>query len=180
MPGPTGPTGPTGAAVDGQIVLTAAGGWPSTTSGCADNVRVEYGTNDVDLYHLDFDPDTDEFAQWTLVMPSDYDGGTITAVFYWAANSTSTNSVVWGCQGRAYADSDAIDQAWGAAQTVTDANNAQNDVNISAATASITLAGAPAASQLVQIRVYRDADNGSDDLAVDARLIAVRLTFTRS
>jgi hypothetical protein len=160
--------------------LTAAGGWPSTTSGCATPIQIEYGTNDVDLYVADFDPSSDEYMQWTLVMPSDYDAGTITAVFYWMANSASTNSVVWGLQGRSYADSDAIDQAWGTAQTVTDANNAQNDVNISSATAAITIGGGPAASELVQIRAYRDADNVSDNLATDARLVAVRITFTRT
>ena len=113
-------------------------------------------------------------------MPSDYDGGTIQAVFYWLADTADADDVVWGLQGRSYADSDAIDQAWGGAQTVTDGNNAQNDVNISGSTASITLSGGPAASELVQFRGYRDADNGSDDLAADARLISVRITFTRS
>jgi len=141
---------------------------------------VEFGTNDVDLYLADFDAATDEFMQWTVVMPSDYDGGTVTAVFYWAANSASTEDVVWGLQGRSYGDSDAIDQAWGNAQTVQDANNAANDVNISAATAAITLAGTPAASEVVQFRAYRDADAVADDLAADARLIAIRVTFTRS
>lgn len=141
---------------------------------------MEYGTNDVDLYVADFDPTSDEFMQWQVPMPSDYGGGTITAVFYWLADSASGNSVVWGLQGRSYGDSDAIDQAWGVAQTVTDANNAQNDLNITAATASITLAGTPAASELVVFRAYRDADNGSDNLAADARLIAVRITFTRA
>ena len=177
MPGPTGPTGDAPA---GQIILTAAGGWPSTTNGCATPTQVEYGTNDVDLYVADFDPDSDEYMQWTVVMPSDYDAGTVTGVFYWLCDNASGNSAVWGLQGRSYADSDAIDQAWGAAQTVTDANNAQNDLNISAATAAITLGGGPAASELVQFRAYRDADNGSDDLAYDARLIAVRVTFTRT
>ena len=118
--------------------------------------------------------------QWTVAMPSDYDGGTVTAVFLWLANSANTDDVVWGMQGRAYADNDAIDQAWGAAETVTDTNNAQNDLNISAATGAITIGGGPAASELVQFRGYRDADNGSDDLAADARLISVRITFTRS
>jgi hypothetical protein len=141
---------------------------------------VEYGTNDVDLYVADFDPTSDEYMQWTVVMPSDYDAGTVTGVFYWLADSASGNSVVWGLQGQAYADSDPIDAAWGVAQTVTDANNAQNDVNITAATAAITLANGPAASELVQFRAYRDADNGSDNLAADARLIAVRVTFTRT
>jgi hypothetical protein len=117
--------------------------------------------------------------QWTVALPSDWDAGTVTAVFYWAADSASTNNVVWGMQGRSYGDSDAIDQAFGTAQTVTDANNAQNDLNISAATAAITITGA-GASEMVQFRGYRDADNGSDNLAADARLIGVMITFTRS
>jgi len=112
-------------------------------------------------------------------MPSDWDGGTVTVVFYWCADSASGNSVVWGMQGRSYQDSDAIDQAFGAAQTVTDANNAQNDMNISAATAAITITGA-GASESVQYRAYRDADNGSDNLDADARLIGVMITFSRS
>lgn len=160
------------------MVLTGAGGWPSTTAGAASNVKVEYVTNDQDLYHLDFDATTDENAQWTVIMPDSYSGGTITAQFYWTANSTSTNSVVWGIQGRAYADGDAIDQAWGSAQTVTDANGSTaNTVRISSATSAVTLAGSPAGGQLVQFRVYRDADNGSDNLAVDARLIAVKVEY---
>ena len=143
-------------------------------------MQVEYGTNDVDLYLADFDPDTDEFMQWTVVMPADYDAGTVTGQFYWLANTTSTNSAVWGLQGRSYADADAIDQAWGVAQTVTDANNGQNQLNISGLTGAITLAGGPAASELVQFRAYRDADNGSDNLTSDARLIGIRVTFTRT
>ena len=134
----------------------------------------------MDLYLADFDPDSDEFMQWTVVMPSDYDGGTVTGVFYWLADNAAADDVVWGLQGRSYADSDAIDQAWGGAQTVTDTNNAQNDLNISAATPAITLGGGPAASELVQFRAYRDGDNGSDDLNADARLIAIRVTFTRT
>jgi hypothetical protein len=132
------------------------------------------------VFFLDFDQATDEFAQWQVAMPSDWDAGTVTAVFYWAADSASGNSVVWTAQGRSYADSDPIDAAWGGAQSVTDANNAQNDVNISAATAAITLAGVPAASEFVMYRVSRDADNGSDNLAADARLMGVMITFTRS
>lgn len=128
---------------------------------------------------MDFDQTTDEYAQWTLVMPSDYDGGTISGVFYWTVvGGSAAESVRWGLQGIAYGDSDAIDVAWGAAQEVDDTWITDNDVHITASTASITLAGTPAASELVQIRVYCDADNS--DLGGDARLIAVRITFTRT
>jgi hypothetical protein len=96
------------------------------------------------------------------------------------SNNASTNSVVWGFQGRAYADSDLIDQAFGTAQTVTDANQATRDVNISAATAAITLGGTPAASNFVQFRCYRDGAAGGDTLAATAELLAIRITYTRA
>jgi hypothetical protein len=129
---------------------------------------------------MDFDDSSDEFAQWTVVMPNDWNAGTVTAVFYWLADSAVGNDVVWGFQGRSYGDGEAIDQAWGVAQTVTDTNTGQNQVNISGTTAAITLAGTPAASEMVQFRAYRDADAGGDTLSGDARLIAIRVTFTRT
>jgi len=181
--GPTGPqgeTGPTGPAPSGKIWLTAAGGWPSTTSG-AEQSKKEYGTNDVDLYVLAFDKDNDEYAQWTVAMPSDWDGGTVTAEFYWTYDTGSAAEVVvWGIQGRSYGDDEAVDQAWGTAQTVSDAAIAAGDVHVSAATSAVTLAGTPAAGELVQFRVFRDANSASDTLAGDALLLGVMITFTRS
>jgi hypothetical protein len=101
----------------------------------------------------------------------------MTAQFIWAADSASGNSVVWGCQARAYADSDALDQAFGAAVEVTDANNAQNDTNISAATGAITIGGSPVAGQMMIVQVYR-LGSGADNLAATAKLIQVILTYT--
>jgi hypothetical protein len=112
-------------------------------------------------------------------MPSDYNGGTITAVFYWAAGVVSTNSVVWGLAARAYADGDVLDAAFGTQQQVTDANQANDDVNISAATPAITIGGTPAAGNFVQFRANRDPANASDTLAATAELLAIRITYTR-
>ena len=64
--------------------------------------------------------------------------------------------------------------------TVTDSGGTTNDIYISDATAAVTLAGSPAASQLIQIRVYRDADAAGDTLDVDAYLVGVMITFTRA
>ena len=119
--------------------------------------------------------------QWTVVMPSDYNGGTVTANFYWACDNVSTGTCRWALQGRAFGDNEAIDAAWGTEQEVDDANNAQNYLNISGATPAITLAGTPAASEMVQFRAFRNADHANDTLnSIDARLIAVKVTFTRS
>jgi len=73
--------------------------WPSGTTGCATNAKWETSTNKVNLYSLDFDPTTQEYAEAGVVMPSDYNGGTVTAVFHWTSTGTGTGGVVWGVQG---------------------------------------------------------------------------------
>jgi hypothetical protein len=167
-------------AVPGQIILSAAGGWPSVTSGSNPTTQTQTTTNLVNFQFLGFPDTIQTHANWAMAMPSDYNGGTITAVFYWVAGSASTNSVVWGLAGRAFADGDAIDQSFGTAQETTDANQSNDDVNISPATPAITLGGSPAASNFVQFRAYRNPANASDTLAATAELLAIRITYTRS
>ena len=130
------------------------------------------------MYVLDFDQTTIEYAQWSLAMPSDYNGGVVTAAFYWTA-TTGTGVVNWAIQGYSYGDDDALDATFGTAILVADTLITANDVHISAATANITLGGTPAASEFVQFQVYRDT-GATDTLAGDARLLGVRITFTRA
>lgn len=163
----------------GQLVLTAAGGWSSTTNGASAIVQNESTTNKVNYFTVDFAQSVQSYFEWDFALPSDYNGGNLTAVFYWLAPSASTNSVVWGIAGRAFGDNTDIDAAFGTAVEVTDANNGNNKVNISATTAAIALAGSPAANQHCQIRVYR-LGSGSDNLAAMARLLEVKITYTRS
>lgn len=121
--GATGTQGATGPRPTGIIVLTAAGMVPATTTGAAQNKNVAT-TNVQNYYTLDFDTTTQEFAHATIAMPSDWNGGTITAQFWWTATGTSTNSVVWALEGRSYGDSETIDQAYGGAQQIADAHTA--------------------------------------------------------
>jgi hypothetical protein len=158
-------------------MLTGAGGWASTTGGAALPQKVEFGTNDVDLYLIDFDQTTEEYTQWTVIMPSDWDGSTVTAYFYWTCSAGTTGNVIWGLQGRSYADDEAIDQAWGTAQEVTDGFLAQGDLHVSGVTSAITLAGTPAANELVQFRAYRKAADVGDTFDADARLIGIRVVY---
>lgn len=163
----------------GELFLTAAGGWPSTTGGCAANTLNEYGTNDVDLYSLDFDASTQEYAQWTVWMPDNWDASTVTFKPVWSAASGS-GDVIWALQGRAYANDDAIDAAWGTAQTSTDTLTATGDICYGPESGAITLAGTPAAGELVQFRVYRDADDGVDALDADAQLLGLKVYYGKS
>lgn len=160
-------------------VWIPASAWiPRTTTGVGVD-STETTTNRQNFDQLLFDAATDEFAQALVVMPSNYNAGTVTGRFYWTASSGS-GAVVWGLQGLAYSDDDALDTATGTAQTVTDTLLAANDMMISGATSAITIGGTPGANKAVQFQIYRDADAGGDTLAVDARLLGVEISYTSS
>lgn len=158
-----------------MIPIMASGMQGRTTSGAASGTT-ETTSNKVMLATLDFDKDADEFAQFMVPMPESWDEGTVTAKFLWTAGATG--DVVWAMQAVAISNDDPLDAGFGTAQSVTDSVTAADDLMISAATAAITIGGSPAAGDLVVFQVYRDADNGSDTLAADAKLIAVRLYIT--
>ncbi len=166
-----------GAPVGGKQTLPvmAAAMVARTTSGAASGTA-ETATNKIMLRTLDFDQSTDEFAQFMVPMPKSWDEGTVTARFIWSCGVTG--AVVWGIQAVALSDDDVIDAAFGTAVTVTDSVTATTDVMQSAETSALTIAGSPAAEDLVCFQVYRDADNGSDTAAGDAKLIGIRLYVT--
>jgi hypothetical protein len=166
--------------VYGRLFLSAAGGWPSTTSGCAANAKTEMATNKENFYTLDFDASAIEYAEWTVAMPPDWNGGTITGQFYWMHPATTTNfGVVWDLYAVAFGNDDTGDASFGSGGGVVDTGGTTNDIYISDASAAVTVAGTPAANDLVQFRVDRNATHGSDTMAVDAKLLGVMVTYTR-
>jgi hypothetical protein len=162
----------------GNLMLMSYDGTPSTTGGCSALTQVETTTNLQNVRFFDFDKDTAEYAEWTVIMPWNWDGGTLTAQFYWFSNSApATKDVVWAIQGRSYNDNEVVDQAWGTAVVVTDTVTSAGRLLISSATPAITLAGTPAAGELVQFRVYRNAAAAGDTLTNDARLFGIKLAY---
>lgn len=166
----------TGLSITQTIWIPAVAMVARTTSGAAAGTA-ESTTNKVMINTYDFDASTDEFAQFAIRMPKNWDEGTVTAEFVWSAASSS-GDVIWGLQGVALANDDAIDTAFGTAQTATDTLTATGDICISPTTAAITIAGSPGAEEYVVFQVYRDADAGGDTLAADARLHGITLNYT--
>jgi hypothetical protein len=151
---------------------------PRVTNGPAAGL-VETGTNKNILATLDFDTTTQEFASFSARMPKSWNEGTVTFVPVWSHPSTTTNfGVVWGLDAVAKSDGDAGDAAFGTAQTSTDTGGTTDTMYQGPESSAITIAGTPAAGDLVEFRVHRDPSNGSDTLAVDARLHGVMLLYT--
>lgn len=149
----------------------------STTSGAASGTA-ETTTNKVMVKTLDFDASAEEFAQFMIQMPKSWDESTLIFQFIWTHGSTTTNfGVVWGIEAVAFANDDALDTAWGTEVTTADTGGTTDDVYITPESSAVTVAGSPAAEELVAFRVTRVVGNGSDTMAVDAKLIGVKVHY---
>ena len=158
--------------------VPASAMYGATTNG-ADAQQVETTATRPDLKVLDFDKDTDEFAQFSVAFPKSWNEGTITYQVYWTPGSTNTGDCIFGLQGVACADNDTIDVAYGTAVNVTDAGiGTVEDQQISAESGAVTIAGSPAAGEITYFQLFRDANAGGDTFTSDARVIGVRIFFT--
>lgn len=161
------------------VYVPAAAMTPSATGGCATLATVASAANQPDIQSLDFDATTQEYAQFSIRMPKSWNEGTVTFAPIWSHAATTTNfGVVWDLQGVAVSDDDAIAVAYGTAQTSTDTGGTTNDLYIGPESSAITIAGTPAAEDMVFFRISRVTGNGSDTMAVDARLHGITLYIT--
>lgn len=151
----------------------------TTTNGAASAVT-ELATNDVMVGSYNFDASTEEYAQFGVAMPKGWNESTVTAKFFWSHPAATAFDCIWGLQGVAFSNDDALDTAFGTAQEVTDSGGTTDDLYVSAETSAITIGGTPAEEDYVIFQVYRKAADGSDTLDVDARLMGVRILYTTS
>ena len=160
--------------------IPSTGMYPTATNGCADLASLDSGGNTgPDLKTLDFDDAADEFAQFSVAMPSYWNEGTLTFKVYWTSEATDTDGCAWGLNAVALADSDSINTAFGTAIVVTDdAISAAKDLYITAESGDVTVAGSPAAGELCYFNIFRDVSDSNDDMAEDAKLIGVKIFYT--
>jgi hypothetical protein len=161
------------------IYIAAGSMRPSATGGCAALAGIASAANQPDIVTLDFDATTQEYAQFGVRMPKSWNEGTVTFAPIWSHAATTTNfGVVWDLQAVAVSDDDAIAVAFGTAQTSTDTGGTTNDVYIGPESSAITVAGTPAAEDMVFFRLSRVTGSGSDTMAIDARLHGITLYIT--
>ena len=151
---------------------------PTASNGCAALATVETTSGRPDMNVLDFDPDSDEHAQFTVAFPKSWNAGTVTFQVFWSS-AANTNGVSWALQGVAVGNDNTIDVAYGSAVVVDDsALGAVEEICVTAESGAVTIAGSPADDELCYFRIFRDVSDGNDDHDADARLHGIKVFFT--
>lgn len=123
-------------------------------------------------------PDSGTKILWQeRALPSDWTG-TIGLIVYWRTTAT-TGSVVWQMATACVADSEVVDPAWNATQTVTDAALGTTLWRNTTASTSLTTTGC-AAGETFYFKLFRDPTHASDTIASTAELLGVQLTIRRA
>lgn len=153
---------------------------PIETDGATALASTQISSGKPEAVYLAFDPDSPQYAEFSIAMPKSWNAGTITFIPYWTTNDVTTNSVVWALQGVSIADNDAIDATYGTAISVTDSNQGAAFRNlVGAESAAVTIAGSPAAGELQILKIGRQADDAvNDTLDADAYLLGIKLIIT--
>jgi hypothetical protein len=159
------------------IYVPAAAMYPNTTNGCASLAQVEL-SNGPEIKVLDFDASSDENAQFTVAFPDSWNEGTVTFQAFFTVTGTNTGTVAWGLSGVAVADNDSCNTAFGTnvVATAKAHSGTSNDINVTAESGAVTIAGSPSTSEFVFFQVMRDVS--ADNQSGDARLLGIKLFFT--
>ena len=159
------------------IYVPASAMYPNTTNGCAALAQVELTAGRPELKVLDFDKDSDEFAQFTVAFPKSWNGGTVTFRAFWVGNAT-TDGIAWGLQAISVGDNAEADAAFGTAVVVTDDSQGDaTEVLVTATSGALTISGA-GDDKMTFFQIFRDVSDANDDMAGDARLVGIQLFFT--
>ena len=160
------------------IWIPSSAMYGSETNG-ADAQQVETTATRPDLKVLDFDAGTAEYAQFAIAMPKSWNLGTVTYQVFWSPSNTNTGNAIFGLQGLATTEGDTADAVFGTAVEVTDAGiGTVEDVQMTAVSSAMTLAGSPADDDYCFFQLYRDAADGSDTFTGDARVLGIKLFYT--
>lgn len=174
-------TPPSGFSTIGKHAMYVGAGSmsPSYTGGCSITAKIATAANQPDIVSLDFDPITQEYAQFSIVMPKKWNEGTLTFKPHWSHAATTTNfGVTWDLQGVAVSNDDAIAVAFGTSQLSTDVGGTTNDFYTGPESSAITIAGTPAAEDIVFFRVSRVTGDAGDTMGIDARLHGITIYLT--
>lgn len=126
-----------------------------------------------------FSGSADQYGQFRLSLPKQWNAGTITAKFHWTATAAGAGGVVWAFAGQSFTDGDTdIPSGWGTAQVTADTFLSVKTHHITSASPTITIGNSPSKGDHLAFLIYRNATHGSDTKAEKVYLLGIELTIT--
>lgn len=168
-----------------NIIWVPASAMVGTTTNGAEGGLYEFTTADYMMAYYAFDTSTEEYVGFNVVMPENWDRGTVRAKFYWTAGTgcTAAESVEWEMGAAALTDSEDIDtMTFGTTQVIADVVLATTslptaDMHITSATPAITVGSTPALGNMVHFKISRNVGSANDNAAGDAWLFGVAIQY---
>ena len=113
-----------------------------------------------------------------MSFPKSWNESTITFKAYFTVSGTNTGTVSWALAGVSCADNDAINASLGGAvaPTAKAHSGTSGDVNVTAESGNVTIAGSPSTDEMVFFNIRRDVS--ADSQTGDARLLGIQIFFT--
>jgi hypothetical protein len=150
-----------------------------TTTNGADAQAVETTAVRPELKVLDFDASTNEYAQFSIAMPKSWNLGTVTYQVFWSPSNTNTDGCIFALQGVSCTEGDTADVVFGTAVEVEDDGiGTIEDVQMTAESGAVTIAGSPADNDYTFFQLFRNAADVDDDFTGDARVMGIKLFYT--
>lgn len=165
-----------------EIPLHVLAASPDPTAANAPTVAFNTGSN---RPFLKFDADTDQRATWTLRLPDNYSSGPILNI-QWGADTATSGNVDWEVEvmkldpntDTADAETDSYDAT---PNVGTDTHLGTTAGRLHEIAVSLTNFDSAGAGDYIAIRLYRDADDATNDTMLgDAFLHAASLEYTEA
>ncbi len=152
---------------------------PATQYATLDTIAATGDTPDTVYLVLDFDPGaTTEFADFTAVVPGQYDGtSAIEVVLGWTSEAT-TGNVKWDVAFKSFTDdTDAVTKAWATIQsTTTTTSGTAREVKYTVIDFTNAQADSIQPNEMFALRVERDSADAADTMnSNDAELHTVEV-----
>lgn len=159
-----------------MVVVHAREMFPSVTNGCGTLTITELASTKPNLQTLEFVKVGQTSAQFMLIMPPGWVGGSFQFRVYWShSTGGSTFGTAWRLRAHSVTDGETMSEAFSGSMLVTDTGGTADDLYISPESDPVQISGTQAkAGDLVMCEISRIVTDSGDTLNIPARLHAIR------
>lgn len=154
---------------------------PQLTGGATFDTSESYSPTNRMVDSMLFSDATTNRVQWNYAMPLEWDLSTVKFKFFYSStNASATATNVWAIDATAFSNDDPLTADWGTTVTVTNKITAADDLQITVATAAVTISGTPATGDIVWFRVGRLGAHAHDVDTGLSKLLGVMMQYKES